>query len=46
MVTHYTANHPVCSLYIGERTGSVSLCSLWSYVVGGVAQLYMDLEQN
>ncbi|KAH7031852.1 hypothetical protein B0J12DRAFT_681476 [Macrophomina phaseolina] len=32
MVTHLSTNWPVRSLNIGERTGSVIFCDLWSYV--------------
>ena len=32
MVTHPTTNLPIYSLYMGERTGSLVFCSLWSYV--------------
>ncbi|KAH7043872.1 hypothetical protein B0J12DRAFT_193405 [Macrophomina phaseolina] len=33
MVTHLSTNRPVRRLNIGERTGSVAFCDLWSYVV-------------
>jgi hypothetical protein len=32
VVTHPTTNLPIYSLNMGERTGSLVLCSLWSYV--------------
>ena len=32
VVTHPTTNLPIYSLYMGERTGSLVLCNLWSYV--------------
>ncbi|ORY59311.1 uncharacterized protein BCR38DRAFT_351782, partial [Pseudomassariella vexata] len=32
VVTHPTTNLAVCSLSMGEQTGSRILCSLWSYV--------------
>ena len=32
VVTHPTTNLPICSLNMGERTGSLVLYSLWSYV--------------
>jgi hypothetical protein len=41
VVTHPTTNLPIYSLYMGERTGSLVLCSLWSYVVGIVVFKYI-----
>ena len=32
VVTHPTTNLTIYSLYMGERTGSLVFCSLWSYV--------------
>ncbi len=32
IVTDLTTNLPIYSLDMGERTGSLVLCSLWSYV--------------
>ncbi len=32
VVTHPTTKLPIYSFNMGERTGSLVLCSLWSYV--------------
>ena len=41
VVTHPTTNLPIYSLYMGERTGSLVLCSLWSYVEAFVLFKYI-----
>ena len=37
VVTHLTTNPPVSCLYMAERTGSLILMILWSYVEEWVA---------
>ncbi|ORY63258.1 uncharacterized protein BCR38DRAFT_345397 [Pseudomassariella vexata] len=45
VVTHPTTNLAVCSLSIGERTGSRVLCNLWSYVSKlGISGTYVELK--
>ncbi len=42
IVTDLTTNLPIYSLYMGERTGSLVLCSLWSYVgIGSRMSIYI-----
>ena len=45
MVTHLTTGLPVYSLNMGERTGSLVLCILWSYVPVSILFQFM-LEQR
>lgn len=44
VVTHHTTNGTICSLNMAERTGCLTLYSLWSYVLDEkLFLLYKDL---
>ena len=34
LVTHATTDPPIGALYMGERTGTLTLCHLWPYMRG------------
>ena len=46
LVTHATTNPPIGTLYMGERTGTLTACHLWPYMKdeGCVGEYVMQIH--